>query len=117
MFPGASATIHRNEAGEPTGWSYESYDEVYVEPEEEAAWSEAFAWSVCWTHGGWAASCPVSCWGDNLEHVDNLCCGPDGCCSGCCGTDEDRIRGAWHEGHFTFVDSLRTHYDVVGASL
>lgn len=26
MFPGPGATIYRNEAGEPTGWSYESTD-------------------------------------------------------------------------------------------
>lgn len=27
MFPGAGAVIYRNEAGEPLGWDYPSYDE------------------------------------------------------------------------------------------
>lgn len=27
MFPGAGANIYRNEAGEPLGWDYPSYDE------------------------------------------------------------------------------------------
>ncbi len=41
MFPGADATIYRNEAGEPLGWSYEStdpmdhYDEWETDDEED----------------------------------------------------------------------------------
>lgn len=27
VFPGAGATVYRNDAGEPIGWSYENYDE------------------------------------------------------------------------------------------
>lgn len=27
MFPGAGARVYRNEAGEPLGWDYPSYDE------------------------------------------------------------------------------------------
>lgn len=27
MFPGAAASIERNEAGEPVGWDYPQYDE------------------------------------------------------------------------------------------
>jgi hypothetical protein len=27
MFPGPGAQIYRNEAGEPIGWDYPSYDE------------------------------------------------------------------------------------------
>lgn len=27
MFPGAGAHVYRNEAGEPIGWDYPSYDE------------------------------------------------------------------------------------------
>lgn len=29
---------------------------------------------------------------------DDLCCGASGCCSRCCGTDEDLYRGSWHDG-------------------
>jgi hypothetical protein len=27
MFPGAGASVYRNDAGEPLGWDYPSYDE------------------------------------------------------------------------------------------
>lgn len=27
MFPGANAQVYRNEAGEPIGWDYPSYDD------------------------------------------------------------------------------------------
>jgi hypothetical protein len=36
MFPGPGATIHRNEAGEPIGWSYESTDAPDFDPYEDA---------------------------------------------------------------------------------
>lgn len=29
MFPGAGAQVYYNEAGEPLGWDYPSYDEAY----------------------------------------------------------------------------------------
>lgn len=29
MFPGANATVYRNEAGEPLGWSYEHTEAEY----------------------------------------------------------------------------------------
>lgn len=38
MFPGAGATVYRNEAGEPTGWSYENYDEPPDPEEMEREW-------------------------------------------------------------------------------
>jgi hypothetical protein len=34
MFPGANAQIYRNEAGEPIGWDYPSYDEEYYDPDD-----------------------------------------------------------------------------------
>lgn len=35
MFPGPGASIIRNEAGEPLGWDYPSYDESGMDPYEE----------------------------------------------------------------------------------
>lgn len=35
MFPGASAIVYRNDAGEPIGWDYPSEDDGYVDYEEE----------------------------------------------------------------------------------
>lgn len=98
MFPGANATIFANEAGEPVGWDYPDDD-----PRPDHDWYAddldlGFDEQVCETHCCYAGECPSACWGDNLSNDDEFCCGPHGCCSSCCGTDEDRIRGAWHEG-------------------
>lgn len=35
MFPGAGAVVYTNEAGEPLGWDYPSYDEPDYDPYEE----------------------------------------------------------------------------------
>lgn len=35
MFPGPSAVVYRNDAGEPIGWDYPSEDDGYVDYEEE----------------------------------------------------------------------------------
>lgn len=37
-FPGANATIYRNEAGEPIGWS----DESYYEPDPDDFYDDRF---------------------------------------------------------------------------
>jgi hypothetical protein len=36
-FPGPGAEIHYNEAGEPTGWDYPSYEPPEPDPYEESA--------------------------------------------------------------------------------
>ena len=39
MFPGPGAQVYYNEAGEPIGWDYPSYDESGMDPyEEEEYW-------------------------------------------------------------------------------
>ena len=35
MFPGPNAQVYYNEAGEPLGWDYPSYDEPYEEFEDQ----------------------------------------------------------------------------------
>jgi hypothetical protein len=35
MFPGAEAQVYCNEAGEPLGWDYPSYDEPDWGPEDQ----------------------------------------------------------------------------------
>jgi hypothetical protein len=35
MFPGAGAQIYYNEAGEPLGWDYPSYDEPDYDPYDD----------------------------------------------------------------------------------
>ena len=93
MFPGSTATIHTNDVGEPIGWDYPDHD--YWADDTDFGFDEIM---VCETHQGFTNECPDSCLGDNLSHEDEWCCGPHGCCSSCCGTDEDSIRGSWHEG-------------------
>ncbi|MBF9135281.1 hypothetical protein I0C86_41255 [Plantactinospora sp. S1510] len=34
MFPGAGAEIHRNEAGEPTGWDAPGHDDAPYDPDD-----------------------------------------------------------------------------------
>ena len=97
MFPSATSVVYRNEVGEPTGWDTTYYDEPDYDPGRE--YNEAVTWDdmVCATHHGWTRNCPGSCRGDNVVYYDELCCGPDGCCSTCCGDpDEDQYRGDWH---------------------
>jgi hypothetical protein len=38
MFPGASAEIYYNEAGEPLGWDSPSYDEPWYDPDQFLPW-------------------------------------------------------------------------------
>lgn len=42
MFPGPGARIYKNEAGEPIGWDYPSYDEpnVYDEMYDSEEWED-----------------------------------------------------------------------------
>lgn len=35
MFPGAGAVVYYNEAGEPLGWDYPSYDEPDYDPYDD----------------------------------------------------------------------------------
>lgn len=35
MFPGATASVYRNDAGEPIGWDYPSDDEEWYDPYDE----------------------------------------------------------------------------------
>jgi hypothetical protein len=35
MFPGAGARVYYNEAGEPIGWDYPSYDEPDYDPVDD----------------------------------------------------------------------------------
>lgn len=37
MFPGAGASVYYNEAGEPLGWDYPSYDEPEYDPDDYLA--------------------------------------------------------------------------------
>jgi hypothetical protein len=41
VFPGAGAQVYRNEAGEPIGWDYPSYDEPDVGDIYDA-WDEGY---------------------------------------------------------------------------
>jgi len=93
-FPGASATIYKNDAGEVEGWSYENDYDGFDQDDHYDALGDGDA-MVCTEHKCFANECPKY-HTDSLTHEDEFCCGPHGCCSFCCGTDEDDIRGAWH---------------------
>lgn len=97
-FPSATSTIYRDEVGEVIGWDGPSYDEPHVE-EDPYYYDENGDCDVmvCTEHKGFANDCPKY-HTDSLVHEDDLCCGPSGCCSDCCGTDADRVRGEWHNG-------------------
>ena len=101
MFPTATSVIYRNEEGEVLGWDSPSdYEPTYLDPYDDAQerWQSADQAMVCSTHHGWAVQvCPdgVPCL--DAEHIDALCCGPEGCCTRCCGTEDEYKQGTWHQ--------------------
>lgn len=40
MFPGATASVYRNEDGEPIGWDYPSSDDEWYDPYEDDRYLE-----------------------------------------------------------------------------
>ena len=47
MFPGPNATVYYNEAGEPTGWDNNYYDDAPEEPD----WDRIADDEQAWDHG------------------------------------------------------------------
>jgi len=60
MFPGSNASIIRNEAGEPLGWDYPSYDEGPSDPYDDY---DNYSGDM---DAAWFCNA-CGCWGDGVD--------------------------------------------------